>query len=141
WPKSAVASWPASVRGAARTPFARLDRPTSLLYNTKPSPRSGSASGAGRGGGEGERPPSMELHEALTQISEIRKQMARTEVFRGYRALPVAFSGVLAVAAAVAQALWIPEPAQQISAYLLLWVGTAVVSGLAAGAEMAWRTR
>jgi hypothetical protein len=83
----------------------------------------------------------MELHEALTQISEIRKQMARTEVFRGYRALPVAFSGVLAVLAAVAQAVWIPEPTRQVTAYLVLWVGSAVISGLAAGAEMAWRTR
>ena len=35
----------------------------------------------------------MELREALTQITEIRLQLARTEVFRGYRAMPVAFSG------------------------------------------------
>jgi hypothetical protein len=83
----------------------------------------------------------MELHEALTQISEIRRQMARTEVFRGYRALPVAFSGVLAVVAASVQAVWLPEPSAQVPAYLGLWVGTAVVSGLAAGAEMAWRAR
>ena len=33
----------------------------------------------------------MELREALTQITEIRLQMARTEVFRGYRAVPAAF--------------------------------------------------
>ena len=37
----------------------------------------------------------MELRDALAQIAEIRQHMARTEVFRGYRALPVAFSGVL----------------------------------------------
>ena len=42
----------------------------------------------------------MELREALTQITEIRLQMARTEVFRGYRAMPVAFSGAVAVVAA-----------------------------------------
>jgi hypothetical protein len=83
----------------------------------------------------------MELHEALTQISEIRHQMARTEVFRGFRALPVAFSGVLAVTAALAQAAWLPDPELRIPEYLLLWVGTAVVSGLAAGSEMLWRTR
>ena len=40
----------------------------------------------------------MELREALTQITEIRLQMARTEVFRGYRALPAAFSGGVALA-------------------------------------------
>jgi hypothetical protein len=78
----------------------------------------------------------MELHEALTQIAEIRQQVARTEVFRGYRALPVAFSGVLAFLAAGIQALWIPDPLQNISAYLALWVGAALVSMLATGVEM-----
>ena len=39
----------------------------------------------------------MELREALTQITEIRLQMARTEVFRGYRAVPAAFSGAVAL--------------------------------------------
>jgi hypothetical protein len=83
----------------------------------------------------------MELQEALTQISEIRQQMARTEVFRGYRAVPVAFSGVLAVLAAVAQSVWIPDPAGRIEAYLGLWTGTAVLGAMAAGVEMAVRAR
>jgi hypothetical protein len=83
----------------------------------------------------------MELRDALTQISEIRLQMARTEVFRGYRALPVAFSGVLALTAAVFQMLLLRDPAQQMTGYLFLWVGTAVVSGLAAGGEMVVRSR
>ena len=47
----------------------------------------------------------MELREALTQITEIRLQLARTEVFRGYRAMPVAFSGGVALLAAVIQRL------------------------------------
>jgi hypothetical protein len=64
----------------------------------------------------------MELHEALSQISEIRQQMARTEVFRGYRALPVAFSGVLALAAALGQSVWIRDPGEQLTAYLTLWM-------------------
>jgi hypothetical protein len=81
----------------------------------------------------------MELREALTQISEIRRQVARTEVFRGYRSMPVAFSGLLALAAAGFQAAWIPDPQQNIAAYLTLWLGAAVVSALAAGIEMAVR--
>ena len=52
----------------------------------------------------------MELREALTQITEIRLQLARTEVFRGYRAMPVAFSGLLALTTAGFQAVWLPEP-------------------------------
>ena len=65
----------------------------------------------------------MELREALTQISEIRQQMARTEVFRGYRAMPVAFSGLLALAAAGFQAVWIAEPVGCILGLPALWIG------------------
>ncbi len=79
----------------------------------------------------------MELREALTQISEIRRQVARTELFRGYRALPVAFSGLLALLAAAFQHWWLPDPARNVTAYLALWVGAALISVLATGMEMA----
>ena len=78
----------------------------------------------------------MELREALTQISEIRRQVARTELFRGYRALPVAFSGVTALLVAVFQHVWLPDPAQHLSTYLALWIGAALISVLATGMEM-----
>jgi hypothetical protein len=78
----------------------------------------------------------MELRDALTQIAEIRQQMARAEVFRGYRSAPVAFSGVLAFAAAGVQSAWVPEPARQIGAYLGLWIGAATLSAVAAGSGM-----
>jgi len=83
----------------------------------------------------------MELHEALAQITEIRQQVARSEVFRGYRAVPVAVSGVLAVCAACAQAVWLPDPLSAIPVYLLLWLGTAVLSMFATGIEMALHCR
>ncbi len=83
----------------------------------------------------------MELREALTQIYEIRQQVERTECFRGYRAVPVAFSGVLALACAVIQSVWIPDPASQIWAYLGLWVGVALISMVITGMEMLWRCR
>jgi hypothetical protein len=83
----------------------------------------------------------MELREALTQISEIRLQLARTEVFRGYRAMPVAFTGVVALLAALIQSATIDEPSLQIGSYLTLWIGAAVISGLAAGVEMLMRAR
>lgn len=81
----------------------------------------------------------MELREALTQIAEIRLQMARTEVFRGYRAAPVAFSGLLALGAMLVQANLIPAPERQIGAYLALWVSAAILSAVAAGIGMALR--
>jgi hypothetical protein len=83
----------------------------------------------------------MELRDALTQITEIRLHLARTEVFRGYRAMPVAFSGGVAVLASLIQAGTIKDPAVQIGAYLVLWIGAAVVSALAAGLEMMIRAR
>jgi hypothetical protein len=83
----------------------------------------------------------MELREALTQITEIRLHLARTEVFRGYRAMPVAFSGAIALLAALIQAGTIVDPSTQIGPYLVLWVGAAVLSALAAGLEMMIRAR
>lgn len=70
----------------------------------------------------------MDLRDALTQIAEIRQQVARTETFRGYRAAPVAFSGLMAVGAALYQAWWLPEPTQDLAGYLALWIGAALLS-------------
>lgn len=83
----------------------------------------------------------MELREALSQITEIRAQMARTETFRGYRSGTVGLSGLLGVAGAVVQAVWIPDPGQNIRAYLGLWVGVAAVCVAVWGAEMVLRCR
>jgi|SRR6516165_2098667 hypothetical protein len=83
----------------------------------------------------------MELREALTQISEIRLQLARTEVFRGYRAMPVAFTGAVALLVALIQSATIEEPSLQIGSYLTLWIGAAVISALAAGIETLMRAR
>jgi hypothetical protein len=83
----------------------------------------------------------MELHEALSQISEIRRQMARTAVFRGYRSATAAFSGVVAVATAVAQSVFLPAPAKHVSTYLAYWLVAALVSVAAAATEMVLRCR
>lgn len=75
----------------------------------------------------------MELREALIQISRIRQQVAQTEIFRGFRALPVAFSGVLALTSAAVQAVWLPDPTLNMTGYLILWISAAVVSLIATG--------
>jgi len=81
----------------------------------------------------------MELREALSQISEIRAQVARTETFRGYRSLTVGFTGALAFAAAGLQPLVAPDPAEHARPYLVLWVSAAALSLIAAGAELCVR--
>jgi hypothetical protein len=70
----------------------------------------------------------MQLHDALSQIAEIRTAVDRSACFRGYRAAPVAGSSGLAGAAALLQHWTIDDPAQHLPAYLVLWTGTAAIS-------------
>ena len=72
----------------------------------------------------------MELREALGQITEIRQQMARSEVFRGYRSLTVGSVGVMGGLAAIAQPYLVPSPANNLEAYLTLWISVAAVAFL-----------
>ncbi len=83
----------------------------------------------------------MELREALGQIAEIRHQMARSEVYRGYRSVSVACSGVLALLAAVCQPYLVTSPGNDLQRYLLLWISVAAVSLMVAGIEVWWRAR
>jgi len=82
-----------------------------------------------------------DLNRALGDISSIRRQMAQSTVFRGYGPATLAATGVFAVAAAVAQAIWVPAPARHIAAYLAIWISTAVLSAGLIGAQMHTRTR
>ncbi len=81
----------------------------------------------------------MDLHDALTHIAEIRTRMAEAEIFRGYRAVPVAVSGVIAFAFAAVQAASISQPADDLRAYVLLWTVAAGLSLFGVGAAMALR--
>jgi hypothetical protein len=83
----------------------------------------------------------MELRDALSQISEIRLRVAETELFRGYRALPVAFSGALAISAAALQPALVPNPAADVPGYLKLWLTVAVVSAGVNGLSLGIRYR
>lgn len=83
----------------------------------------------------------MQLDEALRQISDIRHQMARSEVFRGYRSMTVGFSGAAGLLAAALQSQWVASPASELGRYLVLWLGVAAASVTVAGTEMFWRAR
>ena len=56
----------------------------------------------------------MEIHEAISQISQIRSQLAETAVFRGYRSLSVGVTGVIGIAAAIFQSIYIRRPMEQL---------------------------
>lgn len=83
----------------------------------------------------------MELDEALGRISDIRAQIARTQTFRGFRSATVGFSGLLGIAAAVFQSLWIPDPLAMPWMYVDLWAAVAIVSILVVAAEQTYRCR
>lgn len=70
----------------------------------------------------------MHLHDALSQLAEIRTAVDRSACFRGYRAAPVAGSGALAGIAALIQHWMMPEPLAHPAAWLLLWTVTAALS-------------
>jgi hypothetical protein len=82
-----------------------------------------------------------DLYKALGDISSIRRQMASTTEFRGYGPATLAATGLFAILAAAAQALWLPDPAHHISAYLGVWVSTAVLSAALTGVQMYNRAR
>ena len=46
----------------------------------------------------------MDLSRALGQLADIHQQIAKGEIYRGYRSLPVAASGLIGLAAGWAQA-------------------------------------
>ncbi|HKX09984.1 MAG TPA: hypothetical protein VJN67_17425 [Stellaceae bacterium] len=82
-----------------------------------------------------------DLDKALAEISEIRSQMARGTVFRGYGPATLAATGGLALLAAIAQGVWLPHPAGQVGLYIALWGATAVISVTLIGLDMILRSR
>jgi hypothetical protein len=79
----------------------------------------------------------VELREALSHIAEIRARAAAAAQFRGYKAVPVAASGCLALLAALAQPYLLPNPSVDLLGYLALWLATAVI-GLGAAGSGIW---
>jgi hypothetical protein len=82
-----------------------------------------------------------DLNKALGDISSIRRQMARTTEFRGYGPATLAATGVIAILAATAQALWLRDPAAHILLYLAIWVTTAIISATLIGVQTVTRAQ
>lgn len=85
----------------------------------------------------------MDLQQALSQLDAIHSQVSRTETFRGYRPLTVALQGGLAMIAAAGQAIWIADPAGNISTWLQLWLTVAAVAITIVSLDLAidcWRS-
>ena len=76
----------------------------------------------------------MNVSRALDQIAEIHQQLAKSEVYRGYRPLPMALSGVAGIVAALAQprALGWNDPI----GFVMYWTVVAILSAAVASSEI-----
>jgi hypothetical protein len=76
----------------------------------------------------------MDLSRALGQLADIHQQIAKGEIYRGYRSLPVAASGAIGLIAAWAQApgLGSGDPL----AFVIYWVSVAACAGLVGASEI-----
>lgn len=93
----------------------------------------------------------MDLSRALGQLADIHQQIAKGEIYRGYRSLPIAASGLIGLAAAWAQApaLGASDPV----GFVLYWTAIAACAGFVGAIEIVynylvhedhatrWRTR
>jgi len=82
-----------------------------------------------------------DLDKALTELSHIRRQMARSTEFRGYGPATLAATGAMAALGAAVQARWVTLPAEHIGGYLAVWIATAAVSGALIVVQMQTRAR
>jgi hypothetical protein len=85
------------------------------------------------------REEGMEIRDALSHIAEIRARLAEADRFRGYRSMPVAVSGCLAIVAALVQPRIVGDPVRDVLSYCGLWICVALVSVGAAGMSMMLR--
>jgi hypothetical protein len=77
----------------------------------------------------------MDLSRALDDIAEIHRQMAKTEVYRGYRSAPFAASAVLgAVAASLQPAGLGRDPV----GFVTYWTAIAVCAGFIGASEIVY---
>ena len=78
----------------------------------------------------------MDVTRALDQIAEIHGQIAKGELYRGYRSLPIAASGVIGVAAAALQpaSLGHADPV----GFVVYWTAIAIAAGFVGSSEIVY---
>lgn len=79
----------------------------------------------------------MEIEKALAQIQEIHGHLAKSEVYRGYRSVPMAFTGMIGLMASVAQPYIVGETPTP-SAFLHFWATICVANLLVVSLDMVY---
>jgi hypothetical protein len=83
----------------------------------------------------------MQVDDALSKIAEIHRLVGRSRTFGGFRSSVTLFSAAVAVATAVVQSVWIPDPSVHVGRYLILWFSAGFVCLTAVAAGAWWRCR
>ena len=76
----------------------------------------------------------MDFSRALSEIADIHQQIAKGEIYRGYRSLPIAASGLIGFAGA-----WMQTPSlgtHDPVGFVLYWSAIAVCAGLVGASEI-----
>jgi hypothetical protein len=82
------------------------------------------------------RNPNTDVSEAMDRISEIHEHLAKCEMYRGFRPVPVALSGLVGLLAAAFQPRIVP--AGDAHAFLRYWIAAACVCGAVGVSEIAF---
>ena len=77
----------------------------------------------------------MELDRALAQVAEIQDQLTRADVYRGYRSVPVAGSGIIGLFAAWLQPAGLPADPLAFVGY---WIVIAICAGFVGVSEIVY---
>ena len=83
----------------------------------------------------------MQINDAISQISEIHDHLTRSEVYRGYRSVPMGLSGGMACGGAILQESILSSTALAAGGgastyylhYVLFWLSIAALSAIMAG--------
>jgi uncharacterized membrane protein HdeD (DUF308 family) len=78
----------------------------------------------------------MDVSRALSQIAEIHQQLAKGEVYRGYRSVPVAASGIIGIAAAALQPRYLGG--EDALAFVTYWTAVAILAGAVGASEIVY---
>ena len=81
----------------------------------------------------------MRLYDALSQITDIREQIARSQAFNGYRSFTTGLTGGIAILAAIVQRRMVFDPIHHMNRYLIIWLIAALVSIVIVSIELAMR--
>jgi hypothetical protein len=83
----------------------------------------------------------QDLEDALSDIRTMRSQLARSTQFRGYSATAFAATGVLALAAAGLQSVWIANATADVAGFIAIWIAAAVIAVAIIGIDVVARSR